>query len=133
MTAPARFLLDTSAVIAPSRVRRDELTEGLPVVSAVTVAELSFGLDVDDPIERRARTDRFYALVDDVEILAFGLGPARVYGTLAALVRRSGRNPRPRRLDLMIAATAAHHGLPLVTLDPDDFAGLDAVVTVLPG
>lgn len=133
MSEPLRFLLDTSVVISPSRARRPDLAEGVPAVSAVTVAELSFGLDVDDPVERRTRTDRFYALVDEIEILDFGLGSARAYGTLAALVRRAGRNPRPRRLDLMIAATAAHHGLPLVTLNPDDFRGLGAVVTVLPG
>ena len=133
MTAPVGFLLDTSAVIAPGRVTREGLADHVPSVSAVTIAELSVGLDVDDPVERRARSDRFYALIEEVEVLGFGLGPARVYGTLAALVRRAGRNPGPRRLDLMIAATAAHHGIPLVTLNPDDFHGLDPVLTVLAG
>lgn len=32
----------------------------------------------------------------------------------------------------MIAATAAAHGLPLWTTNPDDFAGLGDVVAVVP-
>jgi predicted nucleic acid-binding protein len=31
----------------------------------------------------------------------------------------------------MIAATAAAHGLPLFTRNPDDFRGLDAAVTII--
>jgi hypothetical protein len=31
----------------------------------------------------------------------------------------------------MIAATAAAHGLPLYTRNPDDFRGLDSAVTVI--
>jgi hypothetical protein len=31
----------------------------------------------------------------------------------------------------MIAATAAAHGLPLYTRNPDDFGGLDSAVTVM--
>jgi len=131
VTTSVGFLLDTSAVIAPGRVSLGDLADAVPGVSSVTVAELAFGLDVDDPVERRARTDRFYALVDEVEVLDFDLGAARSYGTLAALVRRSGRNPRPRRLDLMIAATAAHRGIPLLTLNPADFGGLTEVLTVV--
>lgn len=32
----------------------------------------------------------------------------------------------------MIAATAASNGLPLFTTNPKDFAGLEAVLTVVP-
>jgi predicted nucleic acid-binding protein len=31
---------------------------------------------------------------------------------------------------MLIAAVAASHGLPLLTRNPDDFSGLDDVVTV---
>jgi predicted nucleic acid-binding protein len=64
--------------------------------------------------------------------LAFDIPAAKIYGTLAALVRRSGRNPRPRRMDLQIAATAAAHRLPLLTKNIVDFAGLERVVDVIP-
>jgi predicted nucleic acid-binding protein len=37
-----------------------------------------------------------------------------------------------RVADLMIAATAAVEGLPVYTTNPDDFAGLDPLVEVVP-
>lgn len=131
MTPSARVLLDTSAVIDLERLDLADLANAVPTVSAVTVAELAFGLDVDDLLERQARTDRFYAVLADMPVLPFDLAAARLYGTLAATVRRAGRNPRPRRLDLQIAATAGAHSLPLLTRNPDDFAGLADLVTVI--
>jgi toxin FitB len=48
-----------------------------------------------------------------------------------ALVIGSGRAVRPRRIDLMIAATAAAHDLPLYTRNVDHFAGLNDAVTII--
>ncbi len=127
-----RVLLDTSAVIDLGRWEHQELEAAVPSVAAVTVAELAFGLDVDDLLERQARTDRFYALLREMAVLPFDLAAARLYGTLAATVRRAGRNPLPRRMDLQIAATAGAHGMPLVTRNPADFAGLERLVEVVP-
>jgi hypothetical protein len=45
---------------------------------------------------------------------------------------RRGRKPRRRAADLMFAATAIVAGLPLYTTNPDDFVGLDHLVTVIP-
>ncbi|MFF3392271.1 hypothetical protein ACFYW1_15260 [Streptomyces sp. NPDC002669] len=42
------------------------------------------------------------------------------------------RDPRPRRMDLMIAAIASVRGLPLYTRDADDFKGLEGALTVVP-
>lgn len=44
----------------------------------------------------------------------------------------AGRKPRGRTADLMIASIAAANRLPLFTTNPADFAGLEAVVTVVP-
>jgi predicted nucleic acid-binding protein len=55
-----------------------------------------------------------------------------VVGAAASLVRSAGRNPRPRRPDLQIAATAAAARVPLLTTNPADFTGLERLVTVLP-
>jgi predicted nucleic acid-binding protein len=132
MTAEQRILLDTSVLIDLERLDLSTVSDSHPVISAVTVAELAFGLDVDDLVERQARTDRFYAVVREMPVLPFDLAAARLYGTLAALVRRAGRNPRPRRIDLQIAATAGAHGMPLITRNPVDFAGLDRLVHVIP-
>jgi predicted nucleic acid-binding protein len=50
---------------------------------------------------------------------------------MATLIRQHGRNPRARRMDLQIAATAVRHGLPLLTRNIEDFAGLEPAVTVI--
>lgn len=50
---------------------------------------------------------------------------------MAELVVAEGRNPKPRKCDLMIAAIASVNDLPLYTRDPDDFKGLDPVLTVM--
>ena len=63
--------------------------------------------------------------------IPFDREAARRYGILVALAIAANRDPRPRRIDLMIAATAAAHGLPLYTRNPDDFRGLDSAVTVI--
>jgi len=85
---------------------------------------------VDD--QRSARTARFRAVLEGFEIIPFGVEEAKLYGALASLVRSAGRNPRPRRLDLQIAATAAAARVPLLTTNPADFTGLERLVTVLP-
>lgn len=56
---------------------------------------------------------------------------AEHYGALATLVRQHGRNPRPRRMDLQIAATAVRHGLTLLTRNGNDFAGLESALAVV--
>ncbi|GLY69742.1 type II toxin-antitoxin system VapC family toxin [Amycolatopsis taiwanensis] len=127
----ASVLFDTSVIIDPRDVQLGELSGARPVVSAVTIAELAYGLDVDDPVERHIRLERLESLLSRTEILPFDTKAARLYGTLAALVRRSGRDPRPRRMDLQIAATAGAHSLPVLTRNGRDFAGLERVVRVI--
>jgi predicted nucleic acid-binding protein len=131
MSRPARVLLDTSVIIDLADVELGAHGSAEPAVSAISVAELAFGLDVDDPIERRARTERYQAVRDQFAVLAFDTQAAEIYGTMAAVVRRAGRNPRPRRMDLQIAATAAAHSIPLVTRDLDGFTGLERLLDVI--
>lgn len=83
------------------------VTGGVALVSAVSLGELAFGLDVGDEQQRSERTALLRDVVNGYEILPFGVEEAKLYGVLATLVRLAGRNPRPRRLDLQIAATAA--------------------------
>lgn len=131
MKRPQAVVLDTSVIIDLDHMELDDLADIPFSVSAVSVAELAYGLDVDDPVRRRARTDRYYAVLAEFDVLPFDVEAAKVYGVLAGLVRRAGRNPRPRRMDLQIAATASANGLALLTRNPDDFAGLDRVVQVI--
>lgn len=131
MNTPPVVLLDTSVIIDLGVVELADLATAVAVVSAISVAELSYGLDTPDPVQRHARTERFYAVLDQFEVVAFDTAAAKLYGTMASLVRRSGRDPRPRRLELQIAATAGAHSLPLLTRNPVDLAGLDRVLDVL--
>ncbi|AHH21582.1 hypothetical protein NONO_c68150 [Nocardia nova SH22a] len=57
---------------------------------------------------------------------------ARRFGNVVAAVLDAGRNPKPRRVDLMIAAIASVHEIPLFTVNPKDFSGLDGLLTVVP-
>jgi hypothetical protein len=56
---------------------------------------------------------------------------ARAYGRLYATLRASGRSPRTRVVDLLIAATALAYGLPVYTRNPDDLQSLRPHIQVL--
>lgn len=126
-----RGMLDTSAVIDlpaldPAR---------LPVeaaISAIVLAELAQGVAMTKSAEQvMIRSQRLADIEAAFAAIPFEREAARRYGILVALTIAANRNPRPRRIDLMIAATAAAHGLPLYTRNPDDFRGLDSAVTVI--
>ncbi|WP_232662171.1 PIN domain-containing protein [Pseudonocardia sp. TRM90224] len=125
------YVVDTSVYIDFGRLRLGEFTDRTPVLTAVTLAELAFGLGLGNPTVQAERDRLYREALDLFEILPFGVEEAKIYGVLATLVRAVGRNPRPRRLDLQIAATAAAAKLPLVTCNPDDFVGIDRLVDVI--
>ena len=126
---PDAALYDTSVVIDIEEVDLGVYLEVPVVVSAVTVGELAHGVGAGD---RAAREQRLRRVLSSYEIVPFGVEEAKFYGVLAELVRGAGRNPRPRRLDLQIAATAAATRLPLLTMNADDFVGVGALVDVVP-
>ncbi|WP_236568126.1 MULTISPECIES: hypothetical protein [unclassified Nocardiopsis] len=77
------------------------------------------------------RTEKLQFAAVDFAPLPFDGAAAARYGTLLALTLAANRSPKPRRMDLMIAAVASVHGLPLYTRNADDFAGLDSAVRVV--
>jgi toxin FitB len=104
--------------------QRSELT-------AISLAELHQGVEVaKDPFTRAARAELLSSAVKAFDPLPFDGSAVTRYGTLVALTVASGRDPRPRRLDLMIAAIASSRNLPLYTRNPTDFKGLHDLVTV---
>jgi len=128
---PRRALLDTSVVIDFPAAQVAQVADEV-AVSAVTVGELHYGLAVaHDPLTQMARRRRVQAILDRFEVLPFDAGVAEYYGALAGLVRHHGRNPRPRRMDLQIAATAARHDLILLTRNGSDFTGLESALAVV--
>ncbi|WP_431947001.1 type II toxin-antitoxin system VapC family toxin [Actinacidiphila sp. bgisy167] len=103
-----------------------------PELTSITMAELQQGVALaKDPVARAQRMEMLGAAVADFEPLPFDADAAARYGTLVALVLKAERDPRPRRIDLMIAAIASVHGLPLYTRNGDDFKGLESALTVV--
>lgn len=123
-----KAVLDTSVVIG-------SVTEPLPgqlAISAVTLAELHFGVLVtDDAAIRAERLRRLSLLQRRFEALPLDDVVAASYGTLAAAVVAAGRRPRSRALDLLIAATAHAHGARLYTRNAADLVGVDDLVEVV--
>jgi toxin FitB len=124
-------VLDTSAYVDLAVLAPADLPE-VPELTAVTVAELHQGVAVaPDAAERAARTELLAAAVAEFDPLPFDAAATARYGTLVALTLAAGRSPRPRRLDLMIAAVASVRGLPLITRNPADLDHLGDALTVV--
>jgi Predicted nucleic acid-binding protein, contains PIN domain len=103
-----------------------------PEITAITMAELHQGVAMaKTPAIRAARTEKLGAAIVDFDPLPFDGDAAARYGTLIALTLSANRDPRPRRMDLMIAAIASSRGLPLYTRNEDDFRSMDTMITVI--
>ena len=131
MTQPVavseRAILDTSVVIAEGVAPMS----GVLAISAVTLAELHFGVLVAKTSEIRAeRLRRLSVLQQHFDALPVDEAVAVSYGHLAGAVVDAGRQPRRRVMDLLIAATAHAHGARLYTRNPRDFDGLDHLIAI---
>jgi hypothetical protein len=128
-----RGLLDTSVVIDLDRVVEAALP-GEAAISSLTLAELAAGPHATNDLEERARRqERLQRVEATFDPLAFDAEAARAYGLIYAAVVSAGRKARGRRaIDLLIAAVARAHDLPLFTRNPADFAGLEDLVEVVP-
>lgn len=100
-------LLDANVLILRRRIAPDALPAEM-AISAVPLAELSAG-----PHEVRSAMNKISTTSTPSGVAA-------------------GRKPGCRIAGLMIAATAIAEELPLYTTSPDDFTGLDHLLTVVP-
>ncbi len=127
-----RGLIDTSVVIRYAEVEPKRLPAEM-AISTLTLAELTAGpLATDDELERARRQERLQRFEAGVESLTFSPSCARAYGYVYAATLAGGRKPRGvRAVDLMIAATALAHDLPLYTLNAKDLRGLEGLVKVV--
>lgn len=129
--AHPRGVLDTSAVVLLSRLTDADQLPLEPVITTITLAELSVGpLVTDDHAERAARQAHLQQAEADFEPLPFDAAAARAFGQVAADLRKAGRTTRARAYDALIAASAVAHQLPLYTVNPGDFehiSGLEVV------
>ncbi|MFC9968829.1 type II toxin-antitoxin system VapC family toxin [Nocardia ignorata] len=130
MAADTRGLVDTNVVILLDELEPSELPDEL-AISSVTMAELAAGPHyAPDPGERAVRIERLQNAEALFDPLPFDTRAARRYGHVIAAVLTAGRNPKPRRIDLMIASIASVHQLPLYTVNPKDFSGLQGLLEV---
>lgn len=124
-------VLDTCTYIELGTLDPKTLPE-FPEITAVTMAELHQGVVMTaDPATRALRNEQLGAAIVEFTPLPFDGEAAARYGTLVALTVAAGRSPRPRRMDLMIAAIASVHGLPLYTRNAKDFKGLESLLEVV--
>lgn len=101
--------------------------------SVISLGELAFGVEsCADPAQRAARAASLRQ-IESRPTLEVSRDTAAAFGVLAAAVKQSGRSPRPRYNDLWIAAQAIEHGYGLMTVNPDDFAGLPGLRVIQPG
>lgn len=127
----ARGILDTSALIMLGRLDDPAVLPDEPLITAITLAELTVGpLVATTDQERAARQAHLQQAESDFDALPFDASAARAFGRVAASLRQSGRKTAARSYDVMIAATALAQALPVYTCNPDDFAGIDGLVVV---
>ncbi|GAA1122664.1 hypothetical protein GCM10009630_20660 [Kribbella jejuensis] len=134
-------LLDTNIMILRKWIDPAELPAEI-AISAITLAELSAGPhevrsnheqdDYDEHAERARRMDVLQRAESEFDPIPFDAEAARAYGRVCAAVVSAGRKPRRRVADLMIASIAIAEDIPLFTTNPDDFKGLEGLLTVVP-
>lgn len=117
-----KFMLDTNICIylmkhqpPEVRARFDACFVGDVVISAITLAELEFGIACSgDPASNQAALD---SLLEDIRVVPFEAQAARAYGPLRAANRERNKNA----LDKLIASHALALNITLVTNNEADF------------
>lgn len=121
------YILDTNVISAVRRPDRApkvaawlaDRPESELFLSVITLGEIERGIQQQqgrDPgfaADLRGWMDRTLLIFAD-RLLSFGPEDARIWGRLSARIGHPGA-------DLMIAATALHHGATVVTGNADDF------------
>jgi len=124
-------ILDTSTLILLARIQSPDALPAEPLITAITLAELSVGpLVAATDAERPARQAHVQQTEADFDPLPFDAPAARSFGQVAASLRRAGRKPPARAYDAMISAVAIANGLPVHTCNPADFAGIDGLQVI---
>ena len=124
-------LLDTNTVILLPRLADPDVLPEEPMITAITLAELSIGPLVAQTDEERAnRQTHLQQAEADFDPLPFDAESARAFGRVAASLRTAGRKPTARAFDALIAAVAVANDLPLYTVNPKDFTGIEGLELV---
>jgi len=135
------WVIDTSLWIAVERGALSAadihaITRQEPVyLSPVNVAEIKFGLELLPSGWQMQRPTPMLRQLRRKPQLRITVQTAETFGSLAANLRKAGRDPRVRVNDLWLAAQAIQRGFRLLTSNAKDFVdvpGLRLVVLKLP-
>jgi len=121
------WLIDTSIWIAVERGQLGAadlhaITRQEPVyLSPINVAELQFGVDLLRSGALKQRAAAALRRMRRKPQLRITVETAEVFGSLAAALKRSGRDAAHRINDLWLAAQAVQRNFTLLTSNPKDF------------
>ena len=125
-----QFMLDTNMCIylmkhQPPQVRARfaECFVGDVIISAITLAELEFGVACSGESQARNQA-ALDGLLEDLLVAPFEAQAARAYGPLRAANRERNKDA----LDKLIASHALSLGVTLVTNNEADFRGFSGLV-----
>ena len=123
-----KAILDTSVLLASNIA----VLDGELAISTASLAELHFGVLVTaDGSIRAERLRRLSLLQRTFDALPVDDEVVARYGQLAAAVVVSGRQPRSRVMDLLIAATALAHDARLYTRNASDLVGVEHLLDIV--
>ena len=124
-----KYMLDTNICIYlmkhhPPEVDRrfSECYVGEVVISAITLAELEYGVVCSDLNQKRNGV-ALKSLLEDIVVLPFDGSAAKIYGA----VRLATRERKRDALDKLIAAHAISQSVILVTNNEADFAAYPGI------
>jgi predicted nucleic acid-binding protein len=112
-------LVDTSVFIARESGRAIAKLPQRVALSVITIGELQLGvLNADDSLTRSRRADTL-ALARAADPIPVSEAVMVSWARLVADCRAAGVHRAVKLTDVLIAATAIEHGLPVVTQDAD--------------
>jgi predicted nucleic acid-binding protein len=130
------WLIDTGIWIAVERgtlgaADVHAVTRQEPVyLSPVNIAEMKFGLDLLPSGALRQKAAAALRRLRRKPQLRITVETAEVFGSLAAKLRKSGRDPNVRVNDLWLAAQAVQRDFRLLTTNPKDFKDIQGLKMV---
>jgi tRNA(fMet)-specific endonuclease VapC len=119
-----KYMLDTNICIYLMKHQPPEVRErfakyfvGDVVISAVTLAELEFGIACSSAVAQESNRSALESFLDDIKVAPFDAQAAKAYGPIRAAYKDRNRDA----LDKLIASHAVALGVTLVTNNEADF------------
>jgi tRNA(fMet)-specific endonuclease VapC len=119
-----KYMLDTNICIYLMKHQPPEVRErfaqcfvGDVIISAVTLAELEFGIACSSIAAQESNQSALESLLDDIMVAPFDAQAAKTYGPIRAAYKDRNRDA----LDNLIASHAVALGVTLVTNNEADF------------